>query len=156
GSLSLVREPMVTSIVSAFAAAKRARRNGAAALLLLPFVLLAAGVLLSLPSLAQGVHHPFAVGANEGALGSAQGISGWLLAKESGFSRLLSAAIRAAKESGGAVFGLAGLSLAYGIFHAAGPGHGKTVIASYMLANERALRRGIAIAFGAALLQGVS
>jgi nickel/cobalt exporter len=30
------------------------------------------------------------------------------------------------------------------------------VIASYMLADERALRRGIAIAFGAALLQGVT
>lgn len=141
---------------SAFAAARHARRDGAAVLLLLPLALLAACVLLSHPSLAQGVHHPFAVGANEGAIGSARGMSGWLLAKESGFYRLLSSAIRAAKESGGAAWGLAGLSLAYGIFHAAGPGHGKTVIASYMLANERALRRGIAIAFGAAFLQGMS
>ncbi len=141
---------------SAFAAARCAQRKSAAVLLLLPLALFAACVLLSHPSLAQGVHHPFAVGANEGALGSARGMSGWLLAKESGFYRLLSAAIRAAKESGGAAWGLAGLSLAYGIFHAAGPGHGKTVIASYMLANERALRRGIAIAFGAAFLQGIT
>jgi nickel/cobalt transporter (NicO) family protein len=37
--------------------------------------------------------------------------------------------------------------------HAAGPGHGKALIASYMLANERALRRGIVLAFYAALLQ---
>ena len=156
GSLSLVREAVVTSILSAFARARWAWRNNAAFWLLLPLLVLAASVLLSLPSLAQGVHHPFAVGANEGAVSSARGISGWLLAKESGFYRLLSTAIRAAEESGAAVFGLAGLSLAYGIFHAAGPGHGKMVIASYMLANERALRRGIAIAFGAALLQGVS
>jgi nickel/cobalt transporter (NicO) family protein len=143
----------VTSILSVLAAA---RRKYGAAPLLLPLALLTACVVLSLPSLAQGVHHPFAVGSNEGALGSARGISGWLLAKESGFYRLLSAAIHAAKESGAAAWGLLGLSLAYGIFHAAGPGHGKMVIASYMLANERALRRGIAIAFGAALLQGAS
>jgi ABC-type nickel/cobalt efflux system permease component RcnA len=41
------------------------------------------------------------------------------------------------------------------VFHAAGPGHGKAVIASYMLANERALKRGTLIAFGAAALQGL-
>jgi len=113
-------------------------------------------ILLPPESLGQGVHHPFAVGANEGAMGSAQGVSGWILAHEAGFYRLLSGAIRAAKQSGAAAWGLAGLSLAYGIFHAAGPGHGKMVIASYMLANERALRRGLVIAFGAALLQGFS
>jgi nickel/cobalt transporter (NicO) family protein len=144
----------MTSLFSACAAARR--RKSAAAFLLLLLALFAACAALSVPSLAQGVHHPFAVGANEGALGSARGLSGWLLAKESGFYRLLSTAIRAAKESGGAAWGLMGLSLAYGIFHAAGPGHGKMVIASYMLADERALRRGIAIAFGAALLQGVT
>jgi nickel/cobalt transporter (NicO) family protein len=154
GSLSLVREALMTSLFSGCAAARR--RKSTAAFLLPLLALVAACALLSFPSLAQGVHHPFAVGANEGALGSARGLSGWLLAKESGFYRLLSTAIRAAKESGGAAFGLMGLSLAYGIFHAAGPGHGKMVIASYMLADERALRRGSAIAFGAALLQGVT
>ena len=38
---------------------------------------------------------------------------------------------------------LGGLSFLYGVFHAAGPGHGKVVIGSYMLANERQMRRGI-------------
>jgi nickel/cobalt exporter len=114
-------------------------------------------ILLASQSLGQGVHHPFAVGANEGATGGAHGaVVGWILAQEAGFYRLLSGAIRAAKQSGAAAWGLAGLSLAYGIFHAAGPGHGKMVIASYMLANERALRRGLVIAFGAALIQGFS
>ena len=42
---------------------------------------------------------------------------------------------------------LIGLSFLYGIFHAAGPGHGKAVISSYMLANEVALRRGILLSF---------
>ena len=49
---------------------------------------------------------------------------------------------------------LTGLSFAYGIFHAAGPGHGKAVVSSYLLANERALRRGLVISLFAALLQG--
>ncbi|HXW70730.1 MAG TPA: nickel/cobalt transporter [Methylocella sp.] len=113
-----------------------------------------------LPALgfAQGAHHPFAVGATEGAVGAANvtGIGGWILAQESGFFRMLSGALRAAKESGAAAFGLIALSLGYGIFHAAGPGHGKAVIASYMLANEQALRRGLLIALGAAFLQGAS
>ena len=121
-----------------------------------PLFVLALAILLPLQCLAQGLHHPFAVGANEGAVSSVGGISGWLLAQESGFYLLLSGAIRAAKQSGAAPWGLVVLSLGYGIFHAAGPGHGKAVIASYMLANESALRRGIVIAFGAALLQGAS
>jgi nickel/cobalt exporter len=46
-----------------------------------------------------------------------------------------------------------GISFAYGIFHAAGPGHGKAVISSYLLANEETWRRGIALSFASALLQ---
>jgi ABC-type nickel/cobalt efflux system permease component RcnA len=52
-----------------------------------------------------------------------------------------------------ALWGLVALGLAYGVFHAAGPGHGKALIASYMLANERSLRRGAVMALLAALLQ---
>ena len=48
-----------------------------------------------------------------------------------------------------------GLSFLYGVFHAAGPGHGKAVVASYMFANERALKRGVIISFLAAALQGL-
>ncbi|MET0604933.1 MAG: nickel transporter, partial [Beijerinckiaceae bacterium] len=43
----------------------------------------------------------------------------------------------------------------YGVFHAAGPGHGKAVIAGYIIANESALARGVAISFAAAALQGI-
>ncbi len=157
GLLSRVREEVLNPIEFSFAAAwRRAGQVLAAVRPVWPLALLCMVVLASSQSLGQGVHHPFAVGANEGALGSAQGVSGWILAREAGFYRLLSGAIRAAKQRGAAAWGLAGLSLAYGIFHAAGPGHGKMVIASYMLAHERALRRGLVIAFGGALLQGFS
>ncbi|MCI0597974.1 MAG: nickel/cobalt transporter [Beijerinckiaceae bacterium] len=138
------------------ALARRVLRGFAAAWLLAPAALLALAILLPSDSFGQGQRHPFAVGGNEGAVSSAEGLTGWILAQEAGFRRQLSGAIRAAKESGAAAWGLALLCLAYGIFHAAGPGHGKMVMASYMLANERALRRGLVIAFGAAFLQGFS
>lgn len=122
---------------------------------LFPFVLWALflAAAFASQSFAQGAHHPFAVGVNEGAA-SATGFSGWILAQESGFYRLLTGAIRAVRESGSAAWTLAGLSFGYGVFHAAGPGHGKAVIASYMVANERVLRRGLVICLAAALLQG--
>jgi nickel/cobalt transporter (NicO) family protein len=58
------------------------------------------------------------------------GIVGWLLSKQSEFFREMSSTIRAAKSDGSAVWTLLAISFAYGIFHAAGPGHGKAVISS--------------------------
>jgi ABC-type nickel/cobalt efflux system permease component RcnA len=48
---------------------------------------------------------------------------------------------------------LLGVAFVYGIFHAAGPGHGKAVISSYLVANEETWRRGIVLSFASALLQ---
>ncbi len=47
-------------------------------------------------------------------------------------------------------------SFLYGIFHAAGPGHGKMVISSYLLASEDQLRRGIKLTFLSSAAQAVS
>lgn len=47
-------------------------------------------------------------------------------------------------------------SFLYGVVHAAGPGHGKVVISSYLLAQESRVRRGIQLSFLTALVQAFS
>jgi nickel/cobalt exporter len=83
------------------------------------------------------------------------GIVGWLLTKQSEFYREMSSTIRAARADGSAVWTLLAISFAYGMFHAAGPGHGKTVISSYLVANEETARRGIVLSFVSALMQSL-
>ena len=83
------------------------------------------------------------------------GIVGWILTKQSEFYREISATIRAAKSDGSAVWTLLVISFVYGIFHAAGPGHGKAVISSYLVANQETARRGIVLSFASALMQSL-
>ena len=47
------------------------------------------------------------------------------------------------------------LAFGYGVFHAAGPGHGKAVISGYIVADNRSLRRGLGLSFAAAILQAL-
>ena len=86
----------------------------------------------------------------------ATGIIGWVFTEQAMFYRALSGLIRAAKTDGSAYWSLIGISFIYGIFHAAGPGHGKAVISSYLVANEETWRRGIALSFASALLQALT
>ncbi len=65
----------------------------------------------------------------------------------------LTGALRQVSQSPAALWTLLGLSFAYGVAHAAGPGHGKVVISSYMLASGDTARRGAMLALGAALVQ---
>lgn len=82
----------------------------------------------------------------------------WVQAQEQWFSQNMTGALE--KLAGGnpwnAALLLAGFSFIYGIFHAVGPGHGKAVISSYVLANERTLKRGVLIAFMAGFFQALS
>jgi len=100
--------------------------------------------------------NPFG-GPRPGAAADPQvgGIVVWLLARQSEFYREISGAIRAAKSDGSAVWTLLLVSFAYGIFHAAGPGHGKAVISSYLVANQETARRGIILSFASALMQSL-
>ncbi|MCP8937346.1 nickel/cobalt transporter [Alsobacter sp. SYSU M60028] len=96
--------------------------------------------------------NPFGVGIREGAAPS-NALVAWILATQSDFYRQLTAALREAAARPSLPVWLIALSFAYGVFHAAGPGHGKAVIGAWIVANELALRRGLAMAFGAAMLQ---
>jgi nickel/cobalt transporter (NicO) family protein len=81
---------------------------------------------------------------------------GWIMTQQALFYRELAGLIRAAKTDGTALWGLMGISFVYGIFHAAGPGHGKAVISSYLVANEETWRRGVTLSFASALLQALT
>jgi nickel/cobalt exporter len=83
------------------------------------------------------------------------GVLGWIFAKQAEFYRQFSGSIRAAKADGTAAWSLFGLAFLYGIFHAAGPGHGKAVISSYLVANEETWRRGVVLSFASALIQAL-
>jgi ABC-type nickel/cobalt efflux system permease component RcnA len=80
----------------------------------------------------------------------------WIALQQARFYRALTDTLDTMKGNGGAFWLLAGLSFLYGIFHAAGPGHGKAVISSYMLATGETYRRGIALSFAAAFVQALS
>jgi nickel/cobalt exporter len=77
----------------------------------------------------------------------------WTADAQGAFYDGLTGALRQVTESPAALWTLLGLSFAYGVAHAAGPGHGKVVISSYMLASGDTARRGAMLAVGAALVQ---
>jgi nickel/cobalt exporter len=81
----------------------------------------------------------------------------WVREKQQAFYGSMSGALRQIKTSSplAAAWTLMFLSFGYGIFHAAGPGHGKTVISAWLLATENELKRGILIAFLSSIIQAV-
>lgn len=122
-------------------------------LAVLALALVALAVFVAETSLAQAPpRNPFSTGIRE-AGGEASGLTSWILAQQQQFYRMLTGAVRATRDSAAAFWTLAGISFAYGVFHAAGPGHGKALISSYMVANEQKLRRGIVLTCLASALQ---
>ena len=80
----------------------------------------------------------------------------WITAYQREFFTALRHALIALRTHGTALPFLVGLSFVYGIFHAAGPGHGKAVISSYIVANRVELKRGIALSVAASLVQALT
>lgn len=97
--------------------------------------------------------NPFGMGLREappsGPLGP------YILSIQSNFYRSLQAALGRIRTDGSALSTLLLIGLAYGVFHAAGPGHGKSVISAYLMADEKALRKGLALSLAAALVQAL-
>ncbi|MAB14081.1 nickel/cobalt transporter [Parvibaculum sp.] len=85
-------------------------------------------------------------------------VTSWAIAQQQVYYRKLAGALRNFKLQGSAAatWTLVTLSFFYGIFHAVGPGHGKVVVTSYLLADERDVRRGVLLAFLAAFMQAVT
>ncbi|MCT8268551.1 nickel transporter [Afifella sp. JA880] len=118
---------------------------------LVPLIVLAAFVCLV--SNAEAATSPFGVGLP--GEGGGAGLVPMIAALQKGFYRELTATLSRLASDGSAFWWLGSVSFIYGIVHAAGPGHGKVVISSYILANEKTARRGVLIAFLAAFLQAV-
>lgn len=79
----------------------------------------------------------------------------WIQQQQQGFYRSLTGALQSIRSGNGGAWLLVTLSFTYGVLHAAGPGHGKAVISSYMLANEVQLRRGVLLSFLSSALQAI-
>lgn len=82
----------------------------------------------------------------------ASGEPGWLdrlQAAQQEFHRSLATGLRALREEGSlqALFALLAIAFAYGVLHAAGPGHGKAVLSAYLAASDSAVKRGVVLAF---------
>jgi len=82
----------------------------------------------------------------------------WILTQQQRLNRELANAVKDLKAAGSItaalVLGLVGFT--YGVLHAAGPGHGKAIISSYVLANQETVRRGIMLSFLSAFIQALS
>lgn len=115
---------------------------------------------LALAAVASLAHaqSPLGIGSAEpgfNTTGTFGGLFSWINAQQQGFYRMMTGALKDMRENPWAATSLVGLSFAYGVFHAAGPGHGKAVISSYMLANELELKRGVLLSFLSSILQGI-
>jgi ABC-type nickel/cobalt efflux system permease component RcnA len=85
-------------------------------------------------------------------------LSAWVFNQQQNLQRMLAASVKRMKSGNpmGGALALAALSFVYGILHAVGPGHGKAIISSYVVANEETVRRGVVISFIAAGLQALT
>jgi nickel/cobalt exporter len=123
-------------------------------------VVLAAVTAMTLADHAFAASSPFGV-ATPDSSGSAFGgplgpIFQWVALRQAEFYRTLTGTLSEMKENGWAAWLLMAVSFAYGVFHAAGPGHGKAVISAYVLSSGESLRRGVLISFASAFVQALS
>ncbi len=80
----------------------------------------------------------------------------WVWSKQREFHRVLTRELRDLRGADDVGWALVLMSLLYGVLHAAGPGHGKAVLTTYLLTHRHRLNRGVGMGAIAALLQGVT
>jgi ABC-type nickel/cobalt efflux system permease component RcnA len=119
--------------------------------------ILLAGFVVAAAAAAAHAQSSLGIGTAEPAFstsGPFGGFLSWVNMEQQGFYRMLTNALKGMRDDPWHLWSLIGLSFAYGVFHAAGPGHGKAVISSYMIANETELKRGVTLSFLSSFLQG--
>ncbi len=120
---------------------------------------LAASIALALLAGAAHAQSSLGIGSAEPVItptGFGGSILQWVNQQQQAFFRALTGEIKAMKTDPWQMWGLVSVSFLYGVFHAAGPGHGKAVISSYMIANEVALKRGVVLAMLSSMLQAIT
>lgn len=121
---------------------------------ILPWALAGLGGLGVLAVLAPG--GAAMLGLTEQAASLWQWLVGSIFLEQQALHRELAGAVREAGRAGiAAAWGLIAISFLYGVFHAAGPGHGKAIITTYLLAEGTEKRRGLVLAFASSMTQGV-
>ncbi|UUX48906.1 nickel/cobalt transporter [Nisaea acidiphila] len=82
----------------------------------------------------------------------------WIFEQQKIFHRELTQGLRHLKAEGGigAGSGLIAVSFLYGLLHAAGPGHGKAILTTYLLTHRERVLRGVRLAGISSVCQGVT
>jgi len=86
--------------------------------------------------------------ATAAAPGMLRRLGTWLVTQQRFVNRIINTQLAAIKrgDDASALWGGLLIAFLYGVFHALGPGHGKTVIAGYFLGHQAGWSRGIAMA----------
>jgi ABC-type nickel/cobalt efflux system permease component RcnA len=121
--------------------------------------LIATAISIGRSGAAWAVSTPFGIATPDSSgpafTGPLGGLFAWVALRQAEFYKALEGSLLGLKGSNHAFVLLVGVSFLYGVFHAVGPGHGKAVITSYLLVSRQTVRRGMVIAFAAALMQGL-
>lgn len=129
-----------------------------------PYVRISSLIFLSIFSLSIWLAAPSTAWANPSFVdtGSEPGLWSqfvtWVYVEQAAFHRALTKALRLLRDGGGsgAAWTLIGASFLYGVFHAAGPGHGKVVLTTYLATQPEKTKQALILSVMAALCQGVS